>query len=166
MFNKDLNWEQSQLNHITLKDTKHVALEAFFAYCYTGYIPMSSINEDLAFFTEKYNVTNLKTFIDKFVSIYVVTPRASNPYIGFGNQPNQDGINGWIKWLARLDMKNTTKNIKKWKPWNNAAFREICKHDDSFSYYLYSVYGDSDCPAYGKLIGNLSFSDRIMINDK
>ena len=59
MFNKDLNWEESQLNHITLKDTKHVVLEAFFAYCYTGYIPMSSINQDLAHFTEKYNVTNL-----------------------------------------------------------------------------------------------------------
>merc|ERR1739838_1103112 len=163
MLNKGSNSEESQLNQITLWDTKRVVLEAFLAHCYSGYIPMSTIGQDLAIFSDKYNLNKLKVVIDKYVSMHIVKPRASNPYTGFRNQCNQDGVNGWIKWLARLKMKNTTLHIKDWKPWSKSAFRDICKHDSSFSYYLYSVHGNADYPAYGKLVGNLSFSDRIMI---
>lgn len=146
---------------ITVSDTKRVALEAYLVFCYSGYVPMSAIGQDLAAFADKYRITNLMVLIDKFVSMHVVKQRAGDPSTR-GYEDN--GINAWIKWIPKLDMKNSALQIQHWRPWGKKAYRHVMERNYDFSGYLYKNRGDSDYPAYSYLVGNLTFSENFMIN--
>ena len=85
---KDLSQNTSQL---ILDDVDSITLETFLTYCYSGYIPYESVNEALAIFVEKYNVTNLKDLMDRYLSMTLTGKTAKN----------------WIQWTTKLKMKNT-----------------------------------------------------------
>merc|ERR1739848_243843 len=63
---KNLSKKTSQL---ILDDVDLITLETFLTYCYSGYIPYESVDEALAIFVEKYNVTNLKDLMDRYLSM-------------------------------------------------------------------------------------------------
>ena len=75
-----------------------------------------------------------------------------------------NGINAWIKWIPKLDMKNSALQIQHWRPWGKKAYRHVMERNYDFSGYLYKNRGDADYPAYSYLVGNLTFSDNVMIN--
>jgi hypothetical protein len=70
-------------------------LETFLTYCHSGYIPYESVDEALAIFVEKYNVTNLKDLMDRYLSMTLTGKTAKN----------------WIQWASKLKMKNTALRI-------------------------------------------------------
>ena len=86
-------------------ETKTSTLETFLTYCYSGYIPNSSVDEALAIFVEKYNVTNLKDLMDRYLSLTLTVETAKN----------------WIQWASKLKMKNTALRL------------EFCEKNVSFS---------------------------------
>ena len=75
-----------------------------------------------------------------------------------------NGINAWIKWIPKLDMKNSALQIQHWRPWGKKAYRHVMEQNYDFSGYLYKNRGDADYPAYSYLVGNLTFSENVMIN--
>ena len=85
---KNLSKNTSQL---ILDDVDSITLETFLTYCYSGYIPYESVNEALAIFVEKHNVTNLKNLMDRYLSMTLTGKTAKN----------------WIQWTTKLKMKNT-----------------------------------------------------------
>ena len=89
---KDLPQNTSQL---ILDETKTSTLETFLTYCYSGYIPYASVDEALATFVEKYNVTNLKDLMDRYLSMTLTGETAKN----------------WIQWTTKLKMKNTALRL-------------------------------------------------------
>ena len=90
---KKLTKNKSQL---ILDETKTSTLETFLTYCYSGYIPNSSVDKDLATFVEKYNVTNLKDLMDRYLSMTLTGKTAKN----------------WIQWTTKLKMKNTALRLE------------------------------------------------------
>ena len=94
---KNLSKNTSQL---ILDDVDSITLETFLTYCYSGYIPYESEESDvsveaLAIFVEKYNVTNLKDLMDRYLSMTLNGETAKN----------------WIKWASKLKMKNTALRL-------------------------------------------------------
>ena len=82
-------------DQLILDETKTSTLETFLTYCYSGYIPNSSVDKDLAFFVEKYNVTNLKDLMDRYLSLTLTGKTAKN----------------WIPWAIKLKMENTALRL-------------------------------------------------------
>ena len=82
-------------NQLILDETKTNTLETFLTYCYSGYIPYASVDEALAIFLEKYNVTNLKDLMDRYLSMTLTGETAKN----------------WIQWTTKLKMKNTALRL-------------------------------------------------------
>ena len=89
---KKLTKNKSQL---ILDETKTSTLETFLTYCYSGYIPYESVDEALAIFVEKYNVTNLKDLMDRYLSMTLTGETAKN----------------WIQWTTKLKMSNTALRL-------------------------------------------------------
>ena len=89
---KKLTKNKSQL---ILDETKTSTLETFLTYCYSGYMPYESVDEALAIFVEKYNVTNLKDLMDRYLSMTLTGETAKN----------------WIQWTTKLKMKNTALRL-------------------------------------------------------
>ena len=89
---KKLTKNKSQL---ILDETKTSTLETFLTYCYSGYIPYESVDEALAIFVEKYNVTNLKDLMDLYLSMTLTGETAKN----------------WTQWTTKLKMKNTALRL-------------------------------------------------------
>ena len=89
---KDLSQNTNQL---ILDDVDSITLETFLTYCYSGYIPYESVNEALAIFVEKYNVTNLKDLMDRYLSMTLTGKTAKN----------------WIPWAIKLKMENTALRL-------------------------------------------------------
>ena len=83
-------------DQLILDETKTSTLETFLTYCYSGYIPYESVDEALAIFVEKYNVTNLKDLMDRYLSMTLTGETAKN----------------WIKWASKLKMKNTALRLE------------------------------------------------------
>ena len=90
---KDLSQNTNQL---ILDDVDPITLETFLTYCYSGYIPYESVNEALAIFVEKYNVTNLKDLMDRYLSMTLTGKTAKI----------------WIQWTTKLKMKNTALRLE------------------------------------------------------
>ena len=90
---KNLSKNTSQL---ILDDVDSITLEKFLTYCYSGYIPYESVDEALAIFVEKYNVTNLKDLMDRYLSLTLNGETAKN----------------WIQWASKLKMKNTALRLE------------------------------------------------------
>ena len=82
-------------DQLILDETKTSTLETFLTYCYSGYIPNSSVDKDLAAFVEKYNVTNLKDLMDRYLSLTLTGKTAKN----------------WIPWAIKLKMENTALRL-------------------------------------------------------
>ena len=82
-------------DQLILDETKTSTLETFLTYCYSGYIPNSSVDKDLATFVEKYNVTNLKDLMDRYLSLTLTGKNAKN----------------WIPWAIKLKMENTALRL-------------------------------------------------------
>jgi hypothetical protein len=61
-------------------------------------------------------------------------------------------------------MKNSALQIQHWRPWGKKAYRHVMEQNYDFSGYLYKNRGDADYPAYSYLVGNLTFSENVMIN--
>ena len=82
-------------NQLILDETKTNTLETFLTYCYSGYIPYASVDEALAIFVERHNVTNLKDLMDRYLSMTLTGETAKN----------------WIQWTTKLEMKNTALRL-------------------------------------------------------
>ena len=97
-------------NQLILDETKTSTLETFLTYCYSGYIPNSSVDKDLATFVEKYNVTNLKNLMDRYLSLTLTGKTAKN----------------WIPWAIKLKMENTALRLGFCE--KNISFSQIFSH--------------------------------------
>jgi len=136
---------------IVLHDTNTQTLEAFLIFCYTGFLPMAAINENLAKFVNDYNVENLKSLLDKYVSMSLTARNAEN----------------WTKWAQKLKLKNTALRIWLLKRGSKDVWTKLCKDDQKFSSFIGLVIGTTTeqdlFPAYGKF-GDLDFSENVMIH--
>ena len=70
---------------------------------------MWAVDEALAFFVEKYQVENLKDLMDKYLSMSMTGKNARI----------------WMKWAARLKMKNTALRIHQMKEKSKKAWAEV-----------------------------------------
>jgi hypothetical protein len=89
---RNLSKNASQL---ILNETDSITLETFLTYCYSGYIPLKFEVGNIEIFVEKYNVTNLKDLMDRYLSLTLTGKTAKN----------------WIPWAINLKMENTALRI-------------------------------------------------------
>ena len=157
------------MNSLILDEIDSITLESFLTYCHTGYLPMWAVDEALAFFVEKYKVKNLKDLMDKYLSMSMTGKNARI----------------WMKWAARLKMKNTALRIHQMKEKSKKAWAEVLElepllfsnnfslnqlqiddiFDPEFNTYIKSVMANpkSKGPAFGKFC-KLDFTENIMFN--
>ena len=109
---RNLSKNASQL---ILNETDSITLETFLTYCYSGYIPYESVDEALAIFVEKYNVTNLKDLMDRYLSMTLNGETAKN----------------WIQWASKLKMKNTALGLGFCE--KNISFSQIFSLRDAYT---------------------------------
>ena len=148
---KSMTMENSKTSKkIVLPDTNSQILEGFLIFCYTGFLPMSTVNENLAKFILKYKVKNLRDILDKFVCMSLTARDAAI----------------WTKWAPKLKLRNTALRIWLLKRGSKEAWTNICKKDKDFAAYVGLVVGTATAeelfPDYGQL-GDLDFSENIMI---
>lgn len=148
---KSMTMENSKTSKkIVLPDTNSQILEGFLIFCYTGFLPMSTVNENLAKFILKYKVKNLRDILDKFVCMSLTARDAAI----------------WTKWAPKLKLRNTALRIWLLKRGSKEAWTKICKKDKDFAAYVGLVVGTATAeelfPDYGQL-GDLDFSENIMI---
>jgi len=149
---KSMAMENSKTSKkIVLPDTNSQILEGFLIFCYTGFLPMSTFNENLAKFMDNYKVENMRGLLDKFVSMSLTA--------------RDTGI--WTKWAPKLNLRNTALKIWLLKRGSEEVWTRICKRDKDFAAYVGLVVGTATAeelfPVYGQL-GELDFSENIMIS--
>ena len=87
-----------------------------------GFLPMAAINENLAKFVNDYKIENLKSLLDKYISMSLTARNAEN----------------WTKWAQKLKLKNTALRIWLLKRGSKDVWTKLCNDDKKFSckYFL------------------------------